>query len=314
MAPNITGIERLDGQIGTSPSHIFIVGSPRSGTTLLRFILNCSDEVAICGETHFLGTPGGQRHTFRKRFARVGDIKTDTGAKRVVDYIYKLRVKIFWLWIQRNVARSDFLSELLKSDRTDRALLDLVTAFYARDKPVRGEKTPSHIYHVHTLLEWFPRAKIVHVVRDPRAIFMSKIKKKIHQKDVPLVHRIVRKSNFALNCYYGLSIQIDWLRIMQLHQKYQRFYPNNYCLVRYEDLITDPLNQLKQLCDFLNIQMTEKMLEPQFDNSSFRFNQDQTRGFNTDAVDRWRQQVSPFVRKWFTLWCRQHFLELGYPL
>lgn len=35
------------------PSHIFVVGSPRTGTNIMRRVLNASEEVAICGETHF---------------------------------------------------------------------------------------------------------------------------------------------------------------------------------------------------------------------------------------------------------------------
>lgn len=292
------------------PSHIFIVGSFRTGTSLTRNILNCSEKVAICDETHFLGHMIGKG--FRHKFARVGDLSTDTGAKKVIDYIYNLRHKNFWRWVQRNVAREEFLQRLLESDRTDRALFDLVMAFYANGKPIRGEKTPAHIHYVPTLLEWFPNAKIVHTFRDPRAIFVSKKKKKSKQENVPLRYHLLRKSESIFEIYLSFNVLITWLRIVQLHHRYQQLYPNNYYLSKYEDLISDPETCLRKLCDFLAIDFTEAMLQQTVVNSSFVSRQDQVQGFDISAIDRWREHLPPVINKWFVLWCEKHLLEFGY--
>lgn len=298
----------------TQPGYIFIVGSFRSGTTLLRQILNFSKDIAICGETHFLGDLFGQKYGFRHKFAKIGNLTTDDGVTKVVDYIYNLRADNFWGWVRKNVAREEFLSRLLESDRTDRALFDLVMASYANGKPIRGEKTPFHIYYVPTLLEWFPQAKIIHTFRDPRAVFVSKKKKMIKREDISLRYRIVRQFELILDMYLSLNVLIHWLRIVQLHYQYQRLYSHNYYFVKYEDLISDPKTCLKQLCDFLGIGLTETMLRPEVVNSSFASRDDQVQGFDISAIDRWRKHLHPVINYWFVLCCKKHLLEFGYQL
>ncbi|HXV99711.1 MAG TPA: sulfotransferase, partial [Anaerolineae bacterium] len=103
----------------TQPSHIFIVGSYRSGTSILRQTLNRSNDVAICGETHFFCSPRTITSLLNylsnrvedvvtetrltknlpagswQDLSRVGDISTDAGAGRVVEYIYRDRPGIW---------------------------------------------------------------------------------------------------------------------------------------------------------------------------------------------------------------------------
>lgn len=295
------------------PSHIFIVGSYRSGTTLARSILNSSEDVAICGETHFLGKLAG-RGGLREEFAKVADISTDAGPQKVVDFIYNLRKAFFGNWFRENVAREEFLRRLLESERTDRALFDLVMTFYADGKPIRGEKTPAHIYYVPTLLEWFPNAKIIHTFRDPRAIYISERNKKAKQEKTSRRYRILRWSKLALGMFLSLHVLITWLYIVRLHYRYQRLYPHNYYFVKFEDLISDPNTHVKQMCEFLEIDFTEAMLQQTVVNSSFVSRRDQIQGFDTSAIDRWRQYIPPVVNRWFVFWCKRHFLEFGYQV
>lgn len=294
------------------PSHIFIVGSYRTGTSLLRRSLNCSKDVSLGYETHFFKHKHLTLRGYRDDFREAGDISTDAGVKAVVDYIYQIPRPGFWGWFKESVDRQEFLQRLLASDRTERTLFDLTLIFYANGKPIRGEKTPSHIYDVPTLLEWFPKAKIIHTFRDPRAIYVSNKKKRAAQKNVTLLHRLVKQSDTIFEMFLSLNVLITWLRIVRLHHLYERRYPNNYYFLRYEDLVNDPCTHLKKLCDFLEIDFTEAMVEQTVVNSSFVPRQDQVPGFDTSAVDRWRNHIHPFVNKWFILWCKKHLLEFGY--
>ena len=139
------------------PKYIFIVGMSRTGTTLLRNILNCSDEVGMGGESRFLVTPrtlSMQRERgFRDELRAVGDISTESGAKRVVDHIFTVQANNFWGKLAKGADCDKFLGNVLASDRTERALLDLALAFHAQGKPIRGEKTPGHIDAVPEMLE-----------------------------------------------------------------------------------------------------------------------------------------------------------------
>jgi len=90
---------------------IFVVGVSRSGTTLLRKVLESHSRISIASENHYLGhlLPGaGARHAFR----RAGALDDDDAIRRLVAQIYspefqrgtRLRdASPFWGWLSRNV-------------------------------------------------------------------------------------------------------------------------------------------------------------------------------------------------------------------
>jgi len=56
------------------------------------------------------------------------------------------------------------------------------------------------------------------------------------------------------------------------------------------------------------------MLRPEVVGSSFVSPDDQIRGFDTSAIDRWRKHLQPVIDYWFVLWCKKHLLAFGYQL
>ena len=75
--------ERLPGE----PEAIFVVGVPRSGTTLMRFLLEISPRIGIARENHFMGHIFGRRGA-RHFFRRAGDLADDGAVRRIVEMIY----------------------------------------------------------------------------------------------------------------------------------------------------------------------------------------------------------------------------------
>jgi hypothetical protein len=298
------------------PDYVFIVGMPRTGTALTRRILNRSPDVSLAGESHYFAESPRLRfwtnRGFRQSLRSVGDLATDEGVARVVDHIYALRHKGFWGWIAENVERGAFLRALMASDRTDRALLETALRFHGQGRRVWGEKTPANISQVPTLLEWFPGAKIVHTFRDPRASFVSQKRKRQNQG------RWWRGSRapalgVAIDLYSSLRLILSWLMVVRLHRRYERRYAGQYLMLRFEDLVSDPVVVIKQLCDFLGIDFSDAMLDQWSINSSFR-RPDEVRGFDPRTVDRWRTELHPLVRRWFSLWCGRTIRAFGYQL
>jgi hypothetical protein len=285
------------------PGYVFIVGLPRTGTTLTRAILNRSAEVSIAmGESHFLGSL--KRPGFWRELTAVGDIKTDEGARAVVEHIYRQQ-DTFWVPITSKVGRDEFLRQLLNSERNDRALFELAIRLAAEGKPIPGEKSPGHIFAVPTLLEWFPTAKIIHTFRDPRAIYVSQRRKQTQKGKA-------RRSKSFGELYASSGFVVAWRRIVELHHRYQRQYPGRYCLSRYEDIVKDPRSSVRRLCDFLAIDFADAMLEQQVSINSSFLPHEQVPGFDTQAVDRWKQHIHPLAQGWLTFCLKKQLREFGY--
>ena len=120
------------------------------------------------------------------------------------------------------------------------------------------------MYHVDTLLEWFPGAKIIHIIRDPKKVLASEVYKD-QKPGYP-----VKKGNIFYNIGLFISILIGWNNAANLDDKYSRKYPVSYTSIRYEDLIHDHKNIVVSLCRFLNIDFSEQMLNPPVRGSSFK--------------------------------------------
>src|SRR5687767_6385623 len=105
---------------------VFIVGCGRTGSTLLREILNKSEQVCISPETHFLRR--FSRLGVKKELKNFGDLLDDGNVKKLVDYLYSKKVRALgaWGWLNKNVDKQHFTQRLLKSDRSERAIFSLV--------------------------------------------------------------------------------------------------------------------------------------------------------------------------------------------
>jgi hypothetical protein len=300
-----------------SLDHIFIVGHGRTGSTLTRQILNGSDCIGIGGESHYLidSTSLGiqARPSMRKQLARIGDITTDEGARKVVDYLFAIRERrfIFWNFAAKNVDREDFLRRLLDLSpaQRERGLFALAMEVHAAGKPVRGEKTPAHIFFVSELLEWFPNAKIIHTFRDPRAIYSSR-KKKAESEGRRPGKAGLRRLGVAFQLISSLHVIANWRRIERCHRRYQEQFPGRYTLLKYEDLVLQPEDTLEKLCRFLDIPLTQSMLLQTVVNSSFV--PDGAAGFEAGAITRWRKHMDPLVQRWFKFWLEPQLRDYGY--
>jgi hypothetical protein len=299
--------------------YVFIFGVSRSGTSLMRTILNSSDQIAICNENHFLGhlIPfEGARYKFR----RFGDLTNDDNVRRLVDYIYSgeyrrsvQRYRAFsyhWRWIMEWVDREDFLQRILASDRSERALFVVMMQVFADHfgKPIMGEKTPAHFRYVSTLIDWFPDGKIIHMIRDPRGIFMSELRTRKAEPITPPFEQL-KNHDSLFTLYVVLQTTVTWIESITRGFKYKKLYPDNYYPLKFEDLVADPERQIRSVCDFLGVEFQEKMLEQVVVSKGFQLGKS---GFDKKAATRWKEQISPWVERWFSFWFGKYLSKLGY--
>lgn len=300
------------------PEAIFIVGVPRSGTTLMRMILDKHSRIAIADENHYLvhRLPGkGARTDFR----RVGDLQDDEAVRRLVERIYspeflggsRLRQNsAFWRWLARRVPRAELEQRLLAGERSERGVFTTVLRAYAdrKRKVIYGEKTPAHIRSANTLLEWYPEARIVHMVRDPRAVYRSELKRRTARPE-SFPYRALVAIPVLMRSFVLLEVVEAWANAVARHRSLARRYPDRYTIVRFEDLVRDPETEIERLCRFLGVAAEPKMLEQEVVSRGDRLGE---AGFDAGAADRWRTSVTAGEARWLGWLLGRRIEEMGY--
>ncbi|UCG12821.1 MAG: sulfotransferase, partial [Deltaproteobacteria bacterium] len=159
-----------------------------------------------------------------------------------------------------------------------------------------------------TLLEWFPNSRVIHTFRDPRGIFASESRRR---KKLPRTfpYKQLQQSGPLFTLYILLQVTYTWLRAVRQHFEYQTLYPGRYYLLKFEDVVTDPENSIKELCTYLGVDFQDAMLEQRVVSRGFRQGQ---AGFDQRAAERWKEINPPWVNTWFLFLGRKHLQKLGY--
>jgi len=305
---------RLEGE----PEAIFIVGVSRSGTTLMRRILDKHSRIGIATENHYLGhllAWEGARHYFR----RVGDLHDDAAVGDLVELIYsgelqrrsRLReLSPYWRWLTDKVPREDIEGYLLASDRSERGIFEAFLRVYAdrRAKAVIGEKTPAHLAYVETLLEWFPDGRVVHCMRDPRGIFVSELRRR-REHAVAFPYRQLAFVPPLLERFLLLQVVWAWAGAVHRHRALRRRYPGRYRMVRFEHLVAEPAETMTELCAFLGVAPEPRMLEQKVTSKGARVG---SVGFDAGASDRWREHIGAGARATIERLLGRRLVEMGY--
>jgi hypothetical protein len=175
-------------------------------------------------------------------------------------------------------------------------------------KPVMGEKTPAHLKHVNTLLEWFPAGRVIHIIRDPRSVYVSDLNHR--RKDRRKPYRWLMPVPLLLQSVVLVQTVFFWRSAVRRHLRYERRYPGRYMLVRFEDVVTSPDETLPRLFEFLGTEMpadaTERMVPVGHGMRPVE------RGLDPGAATRWRERIHPFARRWLEFFLGADMRRLGY--
>ncbi len=210
-----------------SDSPIFIVGHPRSGTGLVRDLLRSHPKVSIPSESHFIV----------RCYRAFGDPRSDPEARAIARRLLALRRVRAW-----GVALEppEFNGCRSFPEIVDRIYGEVVRR---EGKHRWGDKTPQYLTEIPTLLRMFPGAKIVHVYRDGRDVALSTL----------------RQPFGPSNLY---TAAMSWRRDVGIARSDGRRAKGSYAEIRYEDLLTDPRQTMRELCEFLQEPFTDAVLRP----------------------------------------------------
>ena len=312
--------DAIPALLPTEPEAIFVVGVSRSGTTLMRNVLERSDRIALAIENHFLGHIL-EREGARYYFRHAGDLAQDETLRKIVDMIYSgefqkrsrwREVSPYWRWLTAHVEAEEMTRRLIAlppADRTERGLFGAFLRVYAdtRGRPIMGEKTPAHLAYVDTLLEWFPNGRVVHMIRDPRAVYVSDLRRLMTKRRPPYSWLI--RIPFALSAVLLVQVTWTWASAARRDRHLSRRYPGRYRLVRFEDVVTEPDKTLPALFEFLGVAPPPDPTAVKVYARGFRWGEE---GLDGAAASRWREHIRPFPRRWLKFWLGTYMKRFGY--
>ncbi|MFC7531090.1 sulfotransferase family protein [Actinoplanes sp. GCM10030250] len=218
----------------SSDRPIFVVGCPRSGTTMLQLMLHAHPRIALPPESRFLLPAYFRRHEF-------GDLSESAQRRNLA------------LWITSTAHFGDLgldieavVEAIAAAPPTLGSALGTVFKMYADrfGKPRWGDKRPAYLRNLRIILRLFPDAQIINIMRDGRDCVAS-----------------LRETPWAPA---DLGEMIDyWARSADASLRAAREYPADvFHQVRYEDLVADPEPHLRAICDFLAEEYDPAMAHP----------------------------------------------------
>jgi hypothetical protein len=214
---------------------LFVLGVRRSGTTLLRVILDRSPGIAIPDESHFVPQLA-HRHP------------APVSAEELVDDLRRLRTLGRW-----GITADDVVPFLHDGMATGEAIGAVFAAYAAKHgKPRWGDKTPAYMRHLTLLERLFPDALFVHLVRDGRDCALSFLR----MPDEAATRTWAHPEDVA-----GFACQ--WASELRAARALgSRVGSSHYLEARYEELVADPERVVRDICVFASLDFEPEMLEP----------------------------------------------------
>lgn len=297
---------------------IFIVGIRRSGSTLWRRILEKNDRIMVYGEMQYLWPWEKDFNFFLKK--NIGEFSDDEKIKKMVDLIFSnpppnlrlfdLRLG-FWEFLRENnnsELKEKITNRIIKSDRSIgsifKAILEETTKNMGFER--YAIKFPVYFNYIDKLLDWYPESRIVHITRDPRAIYVSK------KNDPGGTARL--KSKYPYFKYpiekfmvFFVIYQYNWSA--KIHGEFKRL--KNYTLFHYEDLLYNPEKTIQGLCNFLDLVYDKEMLFP----SRGRFSS--VTGLQREGIEKksgyhWKDNINYFEEKIITVFTKKSMKKMDY--
>lgn len=296
-------LDKFPGRRGRQgPPVPFVVGVGRSGTTLLRLMLDAHPEMAVPPETGFV--------------PKLIDASRDDGAtpeSLAEVLVTHRRWGDFGLEIDDLIARWRALPAI-KPGLAVRAFFELYAE--KQGKPRWGDKTPGYTQHIRKISKVLPEARFIHLIRDGRDVTLSRTQT-LALKDVPIA-KSARRWKKRLKRARRQGAKVD-----------------HYLELRYETLVSEPEATIRQICDFIELPFDPAMLShherseerlqeldrdipamggrlPRSAESRMALHERTTKPIDTEAIGKWRTQMAPEDVAEFESVAGDLLVELGY--
>jgi hypothetical protein len=283
-------------QTGTSTAPIFVVGHPRSGTTLLRLMLDSHPRIVIPSEGHLVSL-------LRRARRKYGPLDDPRNFEQLVDRLLHKQRMLDW-----KLDLEDARRRCLAGEHTAGGIFASLMQIWTdrTGKPRWGEKTPGTYRFLPDVSQWFPDCQVVHIVRDGRDVAVSCL--------TPPFSDEYDKGNVY-------EVAVRWRDAVRRGRRAAGLLgPSRYLEFRYEDLTADPQATLRRVCSFLHEDFVPGMLEyhreakQKVSRGDSSFHQRLSNSVDKARVERWRKDASEEFVLGFEGIAGAELERLGYAL
>lgn len=228
-------IDKVDPS-SASGGPLFIVGCGRSGTTLLRLMLNMHPDICIPEESHVI---------YQIARLRSFGLWPAAGSPEFSDYFLKYveSSKFMDNWeLPPNALRK----RVMESGKTDFGSLleSMYEEFRVKEgKPLWGDKTPMHVQYMWIVRYFFPTARFIHIIRDARDVAQSVAAKSWGPRHIS-----------HAGYYWKWLVLSGMINGRMMGSK-------NYYEVRFEDLVSNPESTLREITAFAGLKYSNMLLK-----------------------------------------------------
>lgn len=243
----------------SSPSPIFIIGTERSGSNLLRLILNAHPAITVPHPPHIMAY-------FAPLEKYYGDLSKTENFSRLADDVVTHVQRHIYPWPTPLNKES-----LLTAQPRD--LFGLFAAIYDQHLALSGKrrwgcKSTFMIHYVDRILSLYPDARLIWLVRDPRDVALS-------------------SRNSVFNPFHPYYVAQLWTSQQRLGLTLEaKLKPTNLMRVHYEDLISDAERTVSQICNFIGEDFNPAML---------RFFETEEARISAHLAHDWRKTAMPIL-------------------
>ncbi len=263
----------------------FILGRPRSGTTLLRSLLDAHPNVIIPLEH------SNMIHLFMKYHSKRAKITDRISTQFIKDFLQAKIIREQWKLNPDDLIKN--MQTLNGRKFSFTAMIKMLYSGYRSVHPkekilIMGDKSPVNSLYAPEIARAFPDAKFIHVIRDYRANLASMLKRDIFSPSATI-------------------ILMQWTKSARQISRLNTLFPNRFLVIRYEDFVNDPAACFRKICAFLEIPHIAEVLETEKRKKTVRssyssdfittWQPDLAGNISTDNIDKWKNELPEKLKR-----------------
>lgn len=261
---------------GQANRPVLIGACPRSGTTLLRGILDNHPDLAVVGETNFI-------FWLVRHRAEFGNLRKEANRRKLAEWLFDGEGR-GQKRVQGSTPRDEAVQRMVDGGTTLGSMFAAIFQMHAdrHRKPRWGDKRPGYAGFIQLMFELYPNAQFVNLVRDPRGAVASQLPLGWDKPEATLA-----------------SSTATWETSIQRVDDYsERLRPDQLLDVRFEDLVRNPSAEVRRICDWATLPADDEVITRMITNKRRGFFREGwhdrlNEEIDTTPIANWRERMEP---------------------